>query len=411
MPDAVALTTDSKTFAEHLAGLSPREGLLAVLDTTGPEPDDAWATWVGESSRTLMLRAGEDARAGWKGSMLVVVRTSSAAGGMTRGLQQAAVEAIRGVNGAIALERAPHGVVANLVVVDESTTEADLATTVDYLLDEQLNGYTIGATLRLVSSRRGSGQGTTPGKALVTGAAGTIGFATAQAFAGAGYQVILADLAQDRLDQRAAELGGDPQTVVLDVTDADAVRQVVASGALGEDLAAVVAVHGFQGSAPLEELTGDFVDSSMTINGTSVLTLVRELTPLLEAGDGGSFAIVSSQCGIRAEEVTAAYCAPKFGIIGLQKGFADELAERGVTFNTLCPGPVDTAFLRAYFVKFAETDPGEEVDVDAIVAERASGLAVGRFARPQEMGEALRFLAQLDATGVLLAPTGGETLT
>lgn len=38
-------------------------------------------------------------------------------------------------------------------------------------------------------------------------------------------------------------------------------------------------------------------------------------------------------------------------------------------------------------------------------------MAVGRFAKPEEMGEALRFLAQLDATGVLLAPTGGETLT
>jgi NAD(P)-dependent dehydrogenase (short-subunit alcohol dehydrogenase family) len=81
----------------------------------------------------------------------------------------------------------------------------------------------------------------------------------------------------------------------------------------------------------------------------------------------------------------------------------------GVSFNTLCPGPVDTAFLRTYFERFAVA--GANQTVDEVIAERAASMAVGRFAKPEEMGEALRFLAQLDATGVLLAPTGGETLT
>lgn len=410
MPEAIALTIDSKPLADHLAGLTSAEGLLAVLDTTGPAPEDGWGTWVAEASRSLMLRASADARDGWQGSLLGVVKTTSGASGWVEGLQQAAVEAIRGVMGAVALERAPHGVVANLLVIDDRTTDADLAKTTAYLLDPRYNGYTIGATLRLLQTRTGAGPGPNPGAALITGAAGTIGFATAQAFTEAGYEVVLADLDPERLAQRSEQLGG-ARTAVLDVTDAAAVHEAVASGRLGEDLAAVVLVHGFQGSAPLEELEAGFIDSSMDVNGTSAYTIVRELLPLLEAGSGGSLVVVSSQCGIRAEPVTAAYCAPKFGLIGLQKGLAAELAARGVTFNTLCPGPVDTAFLRAYFVKFAETEEGKELDVDAIVAERASSLAVGRFAQPEEMGQALRYLAQLEATGVLLAPTGGETLT
>jgi NAD(P)-dependent dehydrogenase (short-subunit alcohol dehydrogenase family) len=69
---------------------------------------------------------------------------------------------------------------------------------------------------------------------------------------------------------------------------------------------------------------------------------------------------------------------------------------------------VDTPFLRAYFARFAVAEGG---DIDAIVAERSASMPLGRFAKPEEMGEALRFLSQLDATGVLLAPTGGETLT
>jgi NAD(P)-dependent dehydrogenase (short-subunit alcohol dehydrogenase family) len=416
VPEILPLTERSEAFAETVAELTKgADGLVAVLDVSTADPDDPWATWVEDPAERLMLRAGQEARAQRRDPLVAVIRRSVAntdASSWRMGAENAAFEAVRGVVGCVALERAGNGLVANTVVVDDSTSRHDLGLTVSYLLDSRYNGYTIGATVHLTlpgypKETRMDG-GRSPGRVLITGAGGTIGFATAVAFDSAGYDVVLSDLDPDRLRSRQEQLPG--STIQpLDVTDRQAVHDLVRGGRLGTALAGAVFVHGFQGSQSLEELDAAMIRSSMTVNGTSVWSGAEELLPLLAAGGNGALVVVSSQCGIRAESMTAAYCAPKFGVIGLQRGLAGRLAEYGVSFNTLCPGPVDTAFLRTYFERFAVAETNQTVD--EIVAERAASMAVGRFARPEEMGEALRFLAQLDATGVLLAPTGGETLT
>lgn len=415
MSEVIALSDASAELSSTLEELTKAsDGLVVALDLTAEAVQQSWAGVVSAPAETLMLRAGADARAEKRESLVAVVKTATpdADSGWSTGLQQAALEAVRGIVGCIALERAGDGLVANLVVTNATTTRHDLELTVNYLLDPRYNGFTTGATLKLTrpgypEQIRADG-GRSAGRVLITGAAGTIGFATARAFESAGYQVVLSDLDPDRLAQRQTEMP-DAETVTLDVTDRDAVRELVRSEKLAPALAAAVFVHGFQGSQSLAELNQSMIESSMSVNGTSIAAAAEELLPLLAAGGDGALVVVSSQCGIRAESMTTAYCAPKFGIIGLQRGLAGYLAERGVSFNTLCPGPVDTAFLRAYFDRFAVAAPGQSVD--EVVAERAESMAVGRFARPVEMGEALRFLAQLDATGVLLAPTGGETLT
>lgn len=412
--EVISLAPGSADLERQVAkAASQYEGRVFVLDCSGEAPSDAWKTWVADATKELMLRTGADVRAGWRGPIVTVVKISSDAHGPVGwrpALELAALEAIRGVVGSIALERAGEGVVANLVVINEKTTDHDVNHAVSYLLDKRYNGFTTGATLRLMHKGypdEGVGnQGRSSGRALITGGAGTIGFATAQAFVRAGYQPILSDVNEARLKERAAELGG-AEILPLDVTDRQSLRTKVRDGLLGEKLAAVVLVHGFQGSYALADLDASMIESSIAVNGTSVVGIIEEVMPLLDAGS--AFSIVSSQCGIRAEAVTAAYCAPKFALIGLMQGLASYLAQKGISINELCPGPVDTPFLRAYFERFAVA--GGKADIDAVVAERAAAMPVGRFARPEEMGEALRFLAQLDATGVVLAPTGGETLT
>lgn len=416
MSEVVTLGDGSDELAATIEDVSKaQDGLVTVLDLSGAQPDDVWTTWVAEPTERLMLRAGRDARDGRREPQVTVVQLSASElelSGWRRGGEQAALEAIRGVVGSIALERATAGMVANTVIICPHTSRHDVDLTVNYLLDPRYNGFTTGATLHLTRLgyphvMRMDG-GRSPGKVLITGAAGTIGFATAQAFNAAGYSVILSDLHLGRLQERQQQISG-AEILPLDVTDRHAIRELVQGGDLGSALAAAVFVHGFQGSQSLGELEPGMIRSSMTVNGSSVFAATEELLPLLAAGGDGALAVVSSQCGIRAEPMTAAYCAPKFGVIGLQRGLAGSLADHGVSFNTLCPGPVDTAFLRTYFERFAVA--GDDQSVDDVVAERASSMAVGRFAKPEEMGEALRFLAQLDATGVLLAPTGGETLT
>lgn len=412
--EVISLAPGSADLERQVAeATSQHEGRVFVLDCSGESPPDAWKTWVADATTELMLRTGVDVRAGWRGTIVTVVKISSDAHepvGWRHALELAALEAIRGVMGSIALERAGEGVVANLVVINEKTTDHDVNHAVSYLLDKRCNGFTTGATLRLTcNGYQNEGvvnQGRLPGRVLITGAAGMIGFATVQAFTRAGYQPILSDVNEARLKERAAELGG-AEILPLDVTDRQSLRTKVRNGLLGEKLAAVVLVHGFQGSYALADLDASTIESSIAVNGTSAVGIIEEVMPLLDAGS--AFSIVSSQCGIRAEAMTAAYCAPKFALIGLMQGLAPYLAQKGISINELCPGPVDTPFLRTYFERFALT--GGKVDLDAVVAERAAAMPVGRFARPEEMGEALRFLAQLDATGVILAPTGGETLT
>lgn len=389
----------------YTSDLADFDGTIYTVDLSGPAPSDPWDSWITKPSTEFMLDTGERVRGGDSRSILLVIKTVHAEqDGELKAYREASIEALRGTVGSVALERAASRALANLVVIDETTSPHDITHAAGYLLDPQYNGFTTGATLHL-TGQTAKNASRKPGKVLITGGAGTIGFATAQAYQAAGYEPILADLSEERLQVRSSELGG-VETIVLNVTDAEAVRAAATDERLA-DLAAVALVHGYQGSYELQDLTPELISSSIDVNGTSVANVIRALTPTL-AKNGGSFSVVSSQCGIRAEAVTAAYCAPKFGVVGLARGLAPVLEKQGVSINTLCPGPVDTPFLRAYFERFAVAEGG---DIDAIVAERSASMPLGRFARAAEMGNALRFLSELDATGVLLAPTGGETLT
>ncbi|MGG1662043.1 SDR family NAD(P)-dependent oxidoreductase [Brevibacillus sp. NRS-1366] len=391
--------------------ISHNEGRVYVLDCSGDEQTEAWDTWVVNATKQMILSMKEDAIAGWSGPIVTILKISSNADDFRRGLELAAVESIRGVSGSVALERAREGVLSNLVIINDQTCDHDVHLTVNHLLDKRYNGYITGATLRLTTIFHSQTVSDKPeqqrfkGRVLITGAGGNIGFATAQAFARAGYQPILSDMNEEILKQRSAELGG-AEILVLDVTDRKRLREKVKEGVLGNTLSAVILVHGYQGAGELVNLEEEKIDRSIAINATSVLGMIEELTPLLT--EGSAVSVVSSQAGIKAFENCAAYSGPKFALLGLIQGLASYLGKKGISFNCLCPGDTDTTFLRAYFERLATL---QGVDFNTIYNSRAKEVPVGRFARPEEMGEALRFLAQLDSTGVVLAPTGGYTLT
>lgn len=406
MADFTFLTDETDdlwtTIQDELAEIDAH---VYVVDVTGnPSVDDAWDTWIDKPGAAFLLDAGQKVRDKDTRDLVVLFRTQeNDPADPLNAYRNAAKEGIRGSNGTVALERAGDQVHANMVVFDNTSTTHDIIHTARYLLDERYNGFTTGATVYL--TRQKSAEAVrTPGKVLITGGAGNIGFATAVAFREAGYEPILSDLSAEGLERRSAELGG-VDTYPVDLTDPEAVEKMAEEGNF-EGLTAVALVHGFQGSYALHDLTEEKVEISSKVNGTSVDYVVRAFTPFLEK-TGGAFAVVSSQAGIKAEAITGAYCLPKFAVSGYTEALAQQLKDRGVSVNTLAPGPVNTAFLRAYFERFAK--PGE--NVDDVVAERSASMPLGRFAREDEMANALRFLAELDATGVMFAPTGGETLT
>jgi 2-keto-3-deoxy-L-fuconate dehydrogenase len=240
----------------------------------------------------------------------------------------------------------------------------------------------------------------------VTGAAGGIGFAAARAFAEAGYQVIASDVDARRLEDAAARIGATP--LPLDATSPEQVRLAAESDVLRDGLQALVVAHGIAGARGFFDLDESFVSRNLAVNGTSVRTLVEGLRPVLERGAPSSIAIVASQAGIKAEAQNSAYSAAKFAVMGLVQGLVPLLRPAGVRIHALCPGCVDTPLLTAALEGFARASG---ISYEEFSRRRAAGIPLNRFASPDEMGSALLYLCQLDHSGLVFAPTGGETLT
>ncbi|GEM_PF-329437 len=422
MAEVIPLTDRSEPLASRVrASAAGQDGRVFVLDCSGDAPGDLWSVWVAQASEQVLLRLAADARDGRRREPIVGVvkrlARPTTASAWRDAFELAAVEAVRGVLGSAALELAAEGVRANVILLDERTSAGDLERSVRYLLDERAAGFTTGVTIRLGAEGLGGSPGgasaagaqrqsDAPRRALVTGAAGGIGFATAQAFAAAEYQVIASDVDRPRLEAAAARLGAVP--LPLDVTDRQQLREVLQSEALNGGLQALVVAHGVAGARALRDLDRPFIQRNMAINGTAVAALVEELLPALERGAPSTIGVVASQAGIKAEPQNAAYCAAKFAVVGLVRGLAPLLLPRGVRIHALCPGCVDTPLLAAALDGFARASGIAE---EEFRQRRAAGIPLRRFAAPDEMGAAMLFLCQLDQTGLVFAPSGGETLT
>lgn len=180
-----------------------------------------------------------------------------------------------------------------------------------------------------------------PGTVLVTGAASGLGRAVARAVAAAGGRPLLLDRV-DPADPDDPYLA-DALTVLADLSDtreAETAVAELASRAGGLD--AVVTAAGTDRCGRLEEVPGDEWDRVVTVNLLGTAAVIRGALPRLRESHG-RIVTVASTLGLRALSDASAYCASKFGVIGLSRALATELAgEVGLT--TLIPGGMDTAF-------------------------------------------------------------------
>jgi len=241
--------------------------------------------------------------------------------------------------------------------------------------------------------------------ALVTGAAGGMGRATAQAFAAAGAKVVAADIAADEGEQTAKLIrgnGGEAVFVRTDVSDAADVEAAVATAVNeygGLDCAANMAAIETETTflADCEEAT---FDRLVAVNLRSIfLCLKYEIRAMLQRG-GGSIVNIASTNSFRPLPKQAVYTATKHGVIGLTKTAAIEYAGKGVRVNAVAPGAIDTPMLRG-----AIAARGSD---EAEVISRLS--LVGRFGDPAEIANAVLWLCSDGSTytvGHTLAVDGG----
>lgn len=191
--------------------------------------------------------------------------------------------------------------------------------------------------------------------AFITGGAGGIGQAVAQAFLAQGARVIIADIEPARLADASAALGagtsGRLRTVTLDVTDEAATAAAVADIIATEgSLDIVVPNAGILHLAHAVATPAAAWRRVLEVNLTGAfLTATAAARAMVDGGCGGKIVFTSSLFGLRGGVENAAYSASKFGMNGLMQCMAAELAPHGIRANCVCPGQMDTEMLQQLF--------------------------------------------------------------
>ena len=238
-------------------------------------------------------------------------------------------------------------------------------------------------------------------RALVTGAGQGIGFALAAALAEAGASVTLAARTPDPVKRAAAAIaqkGGAATFAILDVTDREAVRAFF-DGAPAFDI--VVNNAGTNRPMPMQQVDIEDFDAVMDLNLRSTFFVSQAAARrMIASGISGSLIHISSQMGHVGGPNRSLYCASKWGVEGMSKAFALDLAPYRIRSNTIAPTFIETPMTEPFLA-----DPAFR---DSVL----SRIKLGRLGRSEDLLGAVVFLASAASalmTGTSLVIDGGWT--
>ena len=223
---------------------------------------------------------------------------------------------------------------------------------------------------------------------VVTGAASGIGAETAALFRSEGAQVVGVDLSPHSDTDLPLQ---------ADVTDSDQVADVYTRAR--ERFGRIDVLFNNAGISPADDVS--VLDTSLEawqrvqdVNLKSVFLCCKHGIPHLLEGGGGSVINTASFVAVMAAATSQiSYTASKGAVLAMSKELGVQFAREGVRVNALCPGPVNTPLLKELFAKDAER-----------AARRLVHVPMGRFAEPEEMANAVLFLAS-DESSFITANT------
>jgi NAD(P)-dependent dehydrogenase (short-subunit alcohol dehydrogenase family) len=241
---------------------------------------------------------------------------------------------------------------------------------------------------------------------VVTGGASGIGLATARRLAEEGGRVAIGDIGAHAAERAAEEIGGEATAFTVDVADESSVEALY--NAVAERFGRIDVCHNNAGIL----LAGDTdpVNTSLDtwrriidVNLTGVfLCMKHQLPHLLAAGSGSIINTASFVAVMGAATPQIAYSASKGGVLSMTREVAAVYAKQGIRCNAVCPGPVDTGMVGTFLTDESEWQ------------RRAVHLPDGRFGRPEEIANAVLYLASEEASwtnGTAFVVDGGITAT
>lgn len=237
--------------------------------------------------------------------------------------------------------------------------------------------------------------------ALVTGASGGIGRATAIALAAQGATLILTGRREDALQETAAACGSATCHVItanLGDTESEAAMLAAAEAAAGQ-IDILVNNAGLTRDGLSMRMKDEDFGAVLDVNLTATFRLCRGAMKGMMKRRWGRIINVVSVVGFMGNPGQANYAASKAGIVGMTKSMAKELGSRGITANCVAPGYVETAMT---------ADLPEKV-----VSEQIAMVPAGRMGRPEEIAAAVVFLASDEAgymSGATLHVNGGMAM-
>ena len=238
--------------------------------------------------------------------------------------------------------------------------------------------------------------------ALVTGAGSGIGEAIALCFARQGAFIWVIDSNPPRAAATAEAIraaGGKADHGCVDISDAAAVLQLAARL---PTLDILVNNAGIGHVGSLRETTAADLDRLYSVNVRGAFNCCKAFVPAMLGNRRGSVINLASIGGIVAVRDRLAYTVSKFGVVGLTKSLALDHSHEGVRFNCICPGRVETPFVKGRLAEYP--------DPEKAYREMSSTQLNGRMARPEEIASAALYLAADESemvTGSSLMVDGG----
>lgn len=240
--------------------------------------------------------------------------------------------------------------------------------------------------------------------AAVTGASRGIGAATAVSLGNVGYTVAVLynsnKAGAEKTVKKIEKNGGQARAYQLNITESEAVQAVVhkIQTELG-NVSVLVNNAGISEQKLFTDITDADWSNMLAVHLNGAFFMTRAVLPAMLHEKYGRIINIASMWGETGGSCEVHYSAAKAGLIGLTKALAKELAPSGITVNAVSPGAVETDMMKMLGREVCES-----------VAEETP---VGRLGRPEEIADAVCFLASEKAayiTGQVLSVNGGSVI-